>query len=129
MRHVLSGAAVALLVCASARAGEPAPHPHEPGQTTTRFTATVTSDDNGNIATINLRGRGLPAAGLDFKADVGGFAKTLKELAARHKDEATAFDIRLASKLLYAQVVTLIDECVRAGFPDVSPVPLDPPKR
>jgi hypothetical protein len=89
----------------------------------------VTSDE-GKIANINLRGEGLPVAGLDFKADVAAYRDKLKELAAKHdKDKPAALTLELPDKLLQAYVVQLVDTAVRSGFEDVSPVPIDKSKR
>ena len=130
MRHILSCAGVVALLGVGAPAAEPAPYPHEPIAKPVRYTARVTSDE-GKIASITLHGAGLPAAGLEFKSDLGAFGKKLKELAAKHADDAKppALVVEIDLKLLQGDVVKLLDASVRAGFTDISPVPLDTSKR
>ena len=89
------------------------------------------TSDEGKIARITLHGDGLPAAGLEFKSDTGAFGKKLKELASKHADDAKppALVVEIDLKLLQEHVVQLIDISVRAGFSDISPVPLGTSKR
>ncbi len=128
MRHVLSCVALAVF-CGYAPAAEPAPYPHEPAPKVTRYIVTVTSEKNGKIANINLRGDGLPKDGLDFKADTGAYGKKIKELVAKHKEKPPAIDMEISGELVIEYVVQLFDASIRAGVTDVSPVPLDPTKR
>lgn len=131
--HLMLSCVIVALFCVGAVAAEPAPHPHEPGAAlkTTRYVVQVTSNADGAITNINLRGEGLPPKGLNFKADVRAYRDKLKELAAKHdgKTRPAAIDMEIELKLLQGYVVQLIDESIRAGFSDISPVPLDKSKR
>jgi hypothetical protein len=93
-----------------------------------KFVARVTADDKGKIEKITLSGDGIDKE-LDLKADVDAFVKKLKELAEKHKDKKRALTLELGDKLLQAYVVKLVDASIKAGFEDVSPVPIDPKKR
>ena len=42
---------------------------------------------------------------------------------------AAAIDMEIGTKLLQAHVVQLIEDSIRAGFSDVSPIPLNPKER
>lgn len=131
MRFQLASAcAVIVLACGGAFAAEPAPYPHEPTPKVTKYTARVTSDADGKIANINLRGGSLTEKGIDLKADVKAFHDKLKVLAAKHeKGKTAALTIESADQLLVTCVVQLVDTAIRAGFEDVSPVPIDKSKR
>jgi hypothetical protein len=103
--------------------------PAKPGdEKPVHFVARVTSDDKGQIEKITLSGDGIEKE-LDLKADVDAFTKKLKELEAKNKGKRLKLTLELADKLLQAHVVKLIDESIRAGFEDVSPVPIDKSKR
>jgi hypothetical protein len=126
MRTVLA-CAVVTLFCGVVSAAEPAPFPHEP---VTHYTARVMSDADGRIANIHLRGGGLPEKGIDLKADVKALGAKLKDLAAKHdKNKPAALTLEMADQLLQSYVVELLDTAIRAGFEDVSPVPIDKSKR
>ncbi len=86
------------------------------------YVARVTADDEGGIATITL-------GGIDLKGDVDVLLKRCKDLKAKHKDKRVVLNLLIDGKLLHADVINSIDACVRAGFPDVWPVPLDLKKR
>lgn len=123
LRHLLAAAVVAL-VCGDAPGAEPAPPP----RAVVRFVARIDSTDAGAIAQLTLSGDGI-ARPLDLKADVAAFEKALKKLAAEHKGKAHSLTLEIDRKLLQAFVVQLVDASIRAGFDDVSPVPLDPKDR
>lgn len=116
--------AVLALACGGARGAEPAPPP----RAIPSWTVRVLSTEKGAIANLTLTGDGF-AKPLDLKADVGALTKKLKELAAAHKGTRMMLTFEIDNKLLQASVVLLIDLSVRAGFEDVSPVPIDPKDR
>jgi biopolymer transport protein ExbD len=122
LRHFLPCAVVAL-VCGGVSATGPAPPPRE----VVRYTARVTSTTDGVIEKITLHDDGVAKA-LDLKADVKAFAKRLKELAEKHKDQRLKLTIEIDLKLLPAHVVELVDASIEAGIEDVSPTPLNPKK-
>lgn len=122
---VLACAAV-VLFCGGSFAVETAPFPHEP-KPKPHYIARVTADDKGKIEKITLTGPGIEKE-LDFKADTNALYKKLKELAANH-DKPVMLTFEIADELLQAYVVKLIDGSIKAGFEDVSPVPIDKSKR
>lgn len=118
--------AVVVLFCGGSFAADVAPHPHEPKPKVTEYIARVTCDADGKIANIHLSGGGLPEKGIDLKADVTAYRDKLKELAAKHdKDKPAMLILELDDKLKQAYVVQLVDAGIRAGFKDVSPVPIE----
>jgi biopolymer transport protein ExbD len=88
-----------------------------------KYVARVTSDEKGNIEKITLRGD--TEKGIDLKTDVEALFEQLKELPGKHKDIPAVLTLEIDERLIHAQVVRLIDASVRAGFPDVMPLPFD----
>ena len=98
----------------------------------THYIVRVTAADNGTIEKMTLAEEGsADAKGKDLGANVSAYRDELKtlsqQLAAQQK--TGKITLELSDKLLQAYVVQLVDTGIRAGFTDISPVPIDKNKR
>lgn len=95
------------------------------------FIVRVTADDNGRIEQMTLSEEGSPALPKDLGANVEAFRDELaavsRQLAAQQK--TGKLTLELGDRLVQEAVVNLMDTGIRAGFTDISPVPIDPKKR
>lgn len=92
----------------------------------------VTAADNGTIEKITISEEGSAAAvPTDLGASVEAYRDRLTALAAQiaAQQKTGKVTLELGDKLLESYVVQLLDTGIRAGFTDISPVPLDPKKR
>jgi biopolymer transport protein ExbD len=91
----------------------------------------VTADDGGKIEKMTISEEGSPT----LPKDLGANLKTyLDELTALHaqlvgQQKTGKLTLELGDHLLQESVVALVDVGLRAGFTDISPVPIDPKKR
>jgi biopolymer transport protein ExbD len=107
----------------------------------TKYIATVTSTDLGQIAGIRLTEEGSPdIKGKQFGGtvrDVGDFLRTCQKLvedeAAKRAEDPERplpkLTLEIANKLLQEHVMQVFDAAVQAGFKDVAPVPIDKKER
>jgi hypothetical protein len=98
----------------------------------THYIVRVSSTDTGTIEQISISEEGsAAAAGKVLGPSVAAYRDELmalsKSLAAQQK--LGKVTLELGDKLLQAYVVQLVDSGVRAGFSDISPVPIDKSKR
>lgn len=92
----------------------------------------VAATDSGTIAQMTLFEEGAASAdGEGLGPDVAKFHAKLAALDAQLKREGKPgkVTLELGEKLLQEYVVQLVDQGIRAGFSDISPVPIDPRKR
>jgi biopolymer transport protein ExbD len=96
------------------------------------FIVRVAATDNGMIEkmTIHEEGNADPK-GKDLGANVQNYASELAALNAQNERDKKQgkLTLEISDKLLQAYVVQLVDQGIRAGFNDISPVPIDPKKR
>jgi biopolymer transport protein ExbD len=95
------------------------------------FIVRVTSTDSGTIEKITVSEDGSPTAPKDLGPTVDLYRDELKGLAAQLEQQKKQgkITLELGDKLLQAYVVQLVDTGIRAGFNDISPVPIDKSKR
>jgi biopolymer transport protein ExbD len=97
------------------------------------FIVRVTATESGNIDTITFSEDASPVPPRTVGGDrpVEAYRDELKALAEQlERDKKTGkVTLELADKLLQAYVVQLVDTGIRAGFTDISPVPIDKTKR
>jgi biopolymer transport protein ExbD len=91
----------------------------------------VAADDNGHIEKMTLSEEGSPALPKDLGANVEAYRDELaalsKQLASQQK--TGKLTLKLGDKLVQEAVVVLMDTGIRAGFTDISPVPIDASKQ
>jgi biopolymer transport protein ExbD len=91
----------------------------------------VTADDNGRIEKMTVSEEGSPTLPKDLGANLEAYRDELtalsKQLASQQKTGKVTLE--LGDHLLQESVVALVDIGIRAGFTDISPVPIDPKKR
>lgn len=95
-----------------------------------QFIVTVSAADNGTIEKMSLRVADSPVAAKELSS-VPAYRDELKALfAGLEKEKKTGkLTLEIADKLLQEYVVQLLDQGIRAGFTDISPVPVDPKKK
>ena len=91
----------------------------------------VHAAEGGSIASMKVSEEGENLKVIDLGANVTTYRDELKKLSeqlvkAGHTGKVT---LELDAKLLQAYVVQLIDTGIRAGFTDISPVPIEKNKR
>ena len=92
----------------------------------------VASTDSGTIEQMTIFEEGAADARGDVLGpDVTKFRDKLMSLSAQLQREGKPgkVTLELGEKLLQEYVVQLVDQGIRAGFADISPVPVDPKKR
>jgi biopolymer transport protein ExbD len=94
-----------------------------------KYIVTVVPTDTGTIGNMKIREDGTATDAKDLGSDVKTYFEELRKLAAALKDKPGKITLEIGDKLLQAYVVQLLDHGVRAGFNDISPVPIDPKKR
>ena len=94
------------------------------------YTVRVTAAENGTIGNVTISEEGAVAA-KDLGTKVEAVRDELKAVAAglSRENRTGKLTLELDEKLVQEYVVQLMDTGVRAGFADLSPVPLDPRKR
>ena len=95
------------------------------------YVARATATDGGAIDRLTLVEEGSAAPPKDLGASVAAFRDELTAIAAKLAGEQKPgrLTLELDDKLRQAFVVQLMDTGVRAGFADISPVPVDNAKR
>ncbi len=96
----------------------------------------VTATGDGSIEKMTIMDSEAPDQGEEIKAAAGKdqveayHAALAKRSAQLEKDKRPGkITLELSEQLLQAYVVQLVDQGIRAGFSDISPVPIDPKKR
>jgi biopolymer transport protein ExbD len=91
----------------------------------------VTATDTGTIAGITISEEGSVNQARDLGPTVTTYRDELVSLSKQlERDKKTGkVTLELGEKLLQAYVVQLVDQGIRAGFSDISPVPIDKSKR
>jgi biopolymer transport protein ExbD len=94
------------------------------------YTVRVTAAENGTIERVTISEEGAVAA-KDLGTKVEAVRDELKAVAAglSRENRTGKLTLELDEKLVQEYVVQLMDTGARAGFADLSPVPLDPRKR
>jgi biopolymer transport protein ExbD len=101
----------------------------DPDKKPVKLVATVAATAEGTIAQIVLREEESTAAPVNLGADHNAYFRELEKRKAAMGNRPGKLTIEIDDKLIQAYVVQLLDEAVRAGFTDISPVPTDPKKR
>lgn len=91
----------------------------------------ATATDAGTLANLTLVEEGSVAPPRDLGTDVAAFRDELKAINAKLEREQKPgrLTLEVDDTLRQAFVVQLMDTGIRAGFSNVSPVPVDPKKR
>jgi biopolymer transport protein ExbD len=92
----------------------------------------VTAADNGTIEKMTIIEEGAAELkGDDLGASVANYHAKLSSLSAQlEKEKKTGkVTLEIGEKLIQEYVVQLVDQGIRAGFNDISPVPIDPKRR
>jgi biopolymer transport protein ExbD len=94
------------------------------------YTVRVTAAENGTIESVTISEEGAVAA-KDLGPKVEAVRDELKAVAAglSRENRTGKLTLELDEKLVQEYVVQLMDTGARAGFANLSPVPLDPRKR
>lgn len=97
------------------------------------FIVRVTASDNGTIEKMTVHEEtGANPTPRDIPASVAEFRDEVKRLAAQVAAAKNAaggkLTLEIGDKLLQEYVVQLVDQGIRAGFNDISPVPLNKKK-
>lgn len=87
-----------------------------------RYVTRVRATDAGKIGDITFNG-------LDLKTDVEALGRKVRAVKQKHGDKPAAVVIEIDGKVLHADVIRLIELCVKAGYPNAEFVPLDPKLR
>lgn len=100
-------------------------------QAQAKFTVRVTAADNGTIEKVTISEAGSAVIAKDLGPRVEAVRDELNAVAAglARENKTARLTLELDDKLVQEYVVQLMDTGVRAGFPDLSPVPIDPRKR
>jgi biopolymer transport protein ExbD len=93
------------------------------------FIVRVTATGTGQIEKMTLLEENSPNLPTDFGSDIKQYDAKLRELYGQLAGRTGKVTLEIADTLLHEYVVQLIDQGIRAGFNDVSPVPMDPKKR
>ena len=95
------------------------------------FIVRVTPTDGGSIADMVLTEEGSPTPPKNLGPNKEAYRDELKVLAEQLKNEKKTgkLTLEIGGKLLQDHVMSLIDTGYRAGFTDLSPVPIDKNKR
>jgi biopolymer transport protein ExbD len=101
----------------------------DPDQMPVKLVVTVAATAEGTIAEIVVREEGSTVPPVKVGADHTAYFRELEKRKAALGKRPGKLTIEIDEKLLHAYVVKLLDEAVRAGFQDISPVPADPKKR
>jgi biopolymer transport protein ExbD len=95
-----------------------------------RYIITVEASDDGQIKRMSLKEADSANEPKDLGSDVHAYAAELAKLAEQNKGKPPAkLTLEIEPKLVQAYVVQLLDNGIRAGFTDISPVPIDSAKR
>jgi biopolymer transport protein ExbD len=90
----------------------------------------VTAADNGTIEKMTIVEEGAAnPEGEPLGADVAKFHAKLSKLSSDLGGKPGKVTLEIAKKLIQEYVVQLVDQGIRAGFSDISPVPIDPKDR
>lgn len=96
------------------------------------YVVVVSAADNGTIEKLSVREEGgANPTSRDIPASMVSFQKEVKDLAAQvaQAKKTGKLTLEIGDKLLQEYVVQLVDVGLRAGFSDISPVPLDKKKQ
>jgi biopolymer transport protein ExbD len=92
----------------------------------THYIVRVSATDTGTIEQISISEEGSAAAtGKVLGPSVAAYRDELMALSKALAGKPGKVTLELGSKLLQAYVVQLVDSGVRAGFSDISPVPIE----
>jgi biopolymer transport protein ExbD len=96
-----------------------------------QFTVRVTAAANGTIEKMTISEAGGAVVAKDLGAKVEAVRDELNAVAVglSRENRTARLILELDEKLVQEYVVQLMDTGVRAGFADLSPVPIDPKKR
>ena len=96
-----------------------------------QFTVRVTAAANGTIEKMTISEAGSAVVAKDLGAKVEAVRDELNAVAVglSRENRTARLILELDEKLVQEYVVQLMDTGVRAGFADLSPVPIDPTKR
>ncbi len=93
------------------------------------FIIRVSAADNGTIEKLTVQEADTVTPARDIPASVAEFRDEVKRLAAQvaqaKKPAGGKLTLEIGDKLLQEYVVQLVDQGIRAGFNDISPVPLN----
>jgi len=92
----------------------------------------VAATDNGTIEQMSIHEEGAAdPTGKKLGPSVQNYHAELSQLSQQLEREKKPgkITLELGDKLLQEYVVQLVDQGIRAGFNDISPVPIDPKKR
>jgi biopolymer transport protein ExbD len=101
----------------------------DPDKKPVKLVVTVAATAEGTIAEMVLREEESTAQPVKLGVDHKVYFRELEKRKAAMGNRPGKLTIEMDGKLLQEYVVKLIDEAVRAGFQDISPVPTDPRKR
>lgn len=95
------------------------------------YVARATATDGGGIERLTLVEEGSAAPPKDLGPSVAAFRDELSAIAAKlaREQKPGRLTLELDDKLKQAFVVQLMDTGARAGFDNISPVPVDSAKR
>jgi biopolymer transport protein ExbD len=95
------------------------------------YVVRATATTNGAIERLMIAEESSPAPPKDLGANVTAFRDELTALSAQLARERKTgrLTLELDDKLLHAFVVQLLDTGARAGFSDISPVPVEKARR
>jgi biopolymer transport protein ExbD len=101
----------------------------DPDQQPVKLIVTVAATDVGSVAQIVVKEEGGTSPPQNLGADHNAFFRELEKRKAAMGTRPGKLILEMDGKLLQEYVVKLLDEGIRAGFQDISPVPADVKKR
>jgi biopolymer transport protein ExbD len=112
------------------RDGDGFVQPVAPVNAPVHYVIRVTATNRGMIERLTLTEEGSVVV-KDLGTSVPALRDELKAVSARlaSENKVGKVSLEMEDKLLQAYVVQLVDVGVRAGFTNISPVPVDPQKR
>ncbi len=111
--------------------GASIPNPAAP-EKPIHYIVRVVATDTGTIEKMTLSEEGSAAAvGKDLTGDIKVYRDEVRALGAAltAQKKVGKLTLEIHPKLLQAHVMGLVDHAIRAGFNDISPVPLDKKNR
>jgi hypothetical protein len=95
----------------------------------TKFIINVAATDSGIIQNMTIREDGSAVEPKELGPDIANYFKELLSRNEQLKGKPAKLTLELDDRLLQVYVVGLLDHGIRAGFTDISPVPIDVKKR